>query len=346
MPDELRLVAAPLTSLVVALGATPFAISIACRMRFYDSPFGYKAHGAPTPYLGGAAVVAAFLPGALIFGSAHDRYLPIIVGALVLWFVGTIDDRRPVPPGPRLLASAAVAVYLSVFDLGWSVTPYPVIDAALTVLWVIAVVNAFNLMDNIDGAASAVGAVSLIGIGGALAYLGSVALAAVALALAGACIGFLRYNLASPSRIFLGDGGTMAIGFVAAAGTMALSIPPDRSWTVLVPAALLVGLPLFDSALVVVSRYRRRAAIWSGGRDHTTHRLLTRLRTARAVAIALAAAQAAVAGVALGALELNAAETIVTAAVFAAVGAIVLRILETPEWQPPWMAQETMQRSS
>jgi UDP-GlcNAc:undecaprenyl-phosphate/decaprenyl-phosphate GlcNAc-1-phosphate transferase len=129
--------------------------------------------------------------------------------------------------------------------------------------------------------------------------------ATLALALAGACVGFLKYNLASPARIFLGDGGSMPIGFVLAAAVMGLPEMNVSGVSTLIPAALLVGLTIFDTTLVIVSRSRRRVRIYSGARDHITHRLLPLLRSPRAVVIVLALVQTILCGLAIAAAELG-----------------------------------------
>jgi UDP-GlcNAc:undecaprenyl-phosphate GlcNAc-1-phosphate transferase len=128
---------------------------------------------------------------------------------------------------------------------------------------------------------------------GALALLGNdVVIAAFAFAVSGACVAFLRYNLASPPRIFLGDGGSMPIGFILGACAVVVAETHVSGLTTLYAAVLLVGLPVFDTCLVVVSRRRRGAAVLSGARDHLTHRLLPMLGSARNVALFLVAAQA------------------------------------------------------
>ena len=143
----------------------------------------------------------------------------------------------------------------------------------LTALWVTGVVNAFNLMDNLDGAAASVAAVSALCLG-VLGLIGDdLALAVIAFALSGALAGFLRYNLARPARIFLGDGGSMAIGFILAGGLMAAPMGKLSGFSSLIAAAVAVGLPAFDTLLVVLSRLRRGAPVFSGATDHTTHRL-------------------------------------------------------------------------
>jgi len=285
---------------VVACGAalllTPATIAIARRTGFYDVPVGYKGHLNPTPYLGGAAVVTALILSATLFGHAASAFWPIVAGALVLWGLGTLDDRIAIGPLPRLAIEVAVAGGLFAAGAGWSVFSSDVLNLALTVVFVAGVVNAYNLMDNMDGATGAVALVSAAILGMLAAAHGDAALGAIALALAGACAGFLPFNLASPSRIFLGDGGSMPIGFMIAATIMSLPASGRLSWALIPLAVVLVGLPALDTALVIVSRKRRGVGICTGGRDHLTHRLRARLGTPRRVAMALATGQAFLCG--------------------------------------------------
>jgi UDP-N-acetylmuramyl pentapeptide phosphotransferase/UDP-N-acetylglucosamine-1-phosphate transferase len=139
-------------------------------------------------------------------------------------------------------------------------------------MWIVGLTNSFNLMDNMDGAASAVAAVCAAGLALQSLVRGDVALAALAVALAGACVGFLPYNLraGAPVRIFLGDGGSMPIGFIVAAIAMNIPVGEQLGWTVLLVAALLLAIPMLATLLVVVSRTRRGVSIVTAGRDHLT----------------------------------------------------------------------------
>jgi UDP-GlcNAc:undecaprenyl-phosphate/decaprenyl-phosphate GlcNAc-1-phosphate transferase len=294
------------------LAVTPLAIRVANRLSFYDQPGGYKVHPDATPYLGGAAVVAAFALAALLFVGVNREVFVILGGAGLLFVVGTLDDRRTVRPSVRLWVTSGAAALLWAGGVGWSIFDYDAANLALTVLWVIGAVNAFNLMDNLDGAAPTVAAASGTGVA-ALGVIHDVgAVAALAFALVGACVGFLKYNLAAPARIFLGDGGSMPIGFVLAAAVMIVLEPPGSGPRALIPAALLLGLVIFDTTLVIVSRSVRRVTVWKGARDHVTHRLLPLLRSPKAVAGVLALVQAILCGLAIASAELGtAAEAIV-----------------------------------
>jgi UDP-GlcNAc:undecaprenyl-phosphate GlcNAc-1-phosphate transferase len=290
--SEAQLGSAFALAFIAALVTTPVAIAVARRIAFYDHPEGYKAHSAPIPYLGGAAVIFSFGVAVLVFADGHARFAPLLIGALGLWLVGTIDDRRTVRPVYRLLAAAIAGAFLWATGGGWEFLATDTANLAVTVLWVVGLVNALNLMDNMDGTAGAVAAASAIGVAALALAEGDSGLAAFALPLSGACLGFLKYNLASPARIFLGDGGSMPIGFLLAAATMAMSPEPRLDLRSLILAFLVVGLVIFDTVLVVISRHRRRVPIYKGARDHTTHRLVVTLGSARAVAVTLAVVQA------------------------------------------------------
>ena len=334
MPDEARLILAFALALGAAFAATPVAIAVATRTGFQDKPLGYKGHKAPTPYLGGAAVVAAFVLAGLTVGGELSRLSPIVVCAFGMWCLGTLDDRIALSPSLRLTLEFALASALWTFGLGWSVFDAAVPDLILTNLWVVGLANAFNLMDNMDGAAATVGAVSSMATAVLALIGGDVALAVICIGMSGACAGFLPYNLAGPARIFLGDGGSLPIGFVVATGIMALPDHGDLGWTRLLAAVILAGLPVVDTALVMISRRRAGIPLLTGGRDHLTHRLATRLRSPRRVALALGCTQALLGAVAIGVVQLG--EGLVVSAwatwFVAATAAVIL--LETATWAP------------
>ena len=326
------------TAAALALGATPLAARVAARTDFLDRPAGYKKHGHATPYLGGTAVLLAFAVPALLWGGLGDRFLAVALAAAALWIVGTIDDRFNVSPYLRVAVEALAAVGLWLGDLGWMLFSSELLNLALTIVWVIGVVNAFNLMDNLDGATGTVTLAVGLGIGAFALERGDVELAAFACALAGACAGFLRYNLARPARIFLGDGGSMPIGFLAAAGAIAATSTSDLGVGALLCAGLVVGLVILDTTLVVISRRRRGISLLTGGRDHLTHRLLAMTGSARSVAATLGVLQLALCAIALAAATAGRHAVSWAAAGTVVVGIVVITLLEIRYSVPPTAA--------
>jgi UDP-GlcNAc:undecaprenyl-phosphate/decaprenyl-phosphate GlcNAc-1-phosphate transferase len=334
VPDEARLIAAFILALGAGVALTPVAILVANRSGFVDRPVGWKTHAGPTPYLGGAAVVTAFALATLLTGEQGSHLAPLVAGAGAMWLIGTIDDGRPLPASLRLGLEACIASLLWALDLGWDVFDAPAFNLALTIVWVLAVVNAFNVFDIMDGAAAIVAAVSALSLATIAWIEGDIALAVMVLGLAGACLGFLPYNMAGPARIFLGDGGSMPIGFVLAAAAAALSQTDVRGVELVLVAVLVVGIPTLDIVLRVVSRRRAGIALLTAGNDGVAHRLLPRFASTRDVAIALGLSQAALGALAVGASELGEGSIIAawTTWLIAAVGAIAL--LETSAWAP------------
>jgi UDP-GlcNAc:undecaprenyl-phosphate GlcNAc-1-phosphate transferase len=328
MPWELAFIAAFGATLLL----TPLAIRLAGRTGFYDHPIGYKGHASPTPYLGGAAVIGGLLVSSALFGSDSSAFVPIAVGAFVLLGVGTIDDRYGLGPLTRLVIEVAAAAVLFAAGIGWNLFASDAINLILSVIFVVGVVNAFNLMDNMDGATGTVAAVSGAGLGVLAAVQGSPELAAIGFALSGACVGFLPFNLASPSRIFLGDGGSMPVGFVVAALIMAMPGARHLGWAFVPVAVVLIGLPALDTTLVVVSRLRRGAGVFTGGRDHLTHRLRAKLGSARRVAAVLGASQAFFVGVGAVLVGLDESVAAFVAMLLILIGVAIVALLESPEW--------------
>ncbi|TMA29963.1 MAG: undecaprenyl/decaprenyl-phosphate alpha-N-acetylglucosaminyl 1-phosphate transferase [Deltaproteobacteria bacterium] len=329
MPDEARLFGALLLSLAAASVLTPAAIRVAARSAFFDHPVGYKAHPVPTAYLGGAALVAATVLSGSVFARRLDGFWVLAGSAAALWAVGTLDDRISVSPLPRLIAEAAAGATL------WAV-------------------NAFNLMDNMDGAAATVGAVCSSCAGFVATLGGDIALGTLAFALAGACLGFLPYNLraGASARIFLGDGGSMPLGLLVAAILMSGPLAGKLGWPGLLAAGLVVGLPIFDTVIVVASRARRGVPVYRGARDHLTHRLSANLRSPREVAIALALAQIGLGAGAIAASEIGAPVVDAFAAICIVIGAAGVIVLDTPAWRyeasglgRPRAASETLEEA-
>jgi UDP-GlcNAc:undecaprenyl-phosphate/decaprenyl-phosphate GlcNAc-1-phosphate transferase len=333
MSDAVRIVGALLVSTGASYLLTPVAIRIAVRTEFFDHPVGYKEHDRPTPYLGGLAVMAGLLASTVIF-DAFDDYKRLIVAALAICAVGTLDDRIGLGVTLRLIVQVLTAVAVWAVDLGWTMLDNPTWDLILTIVWVVGITNAFNLMDNQDGATGTVGAVSSAGIGVLAVIQGAIPLAVIAFSLSGACLAFLPYNLSSPARIFLGDGGSMPIGLLVACTVMAI---PDGTldWTLLFAAAPLAGLPILDTTLVVVSRLRRRAPVFSGDRTHLTHRLLALLGSERRVALVLGLTQAALCGLSIALFQLDQSAVVAATAAYIVAGAGLVALLESPALAQP-----------
>jgi UDP-GlcNAc:undecaprenyl-phosphate GlcNAc-1-phosphate transferase len=260
--------------------------------RLTDRPGGHKAHRRPTPFLGGLAILIATLPPVAL-QAENPAVRAVIMGAAVLALVGLIDDVRPLGPLPRLLVEtlAALAVVLNGVQAPVTGTW---LDIPLTTIWIVVVTNSYNLLDNMDGALGAVA----VATGGMLAVTafatGAPAAAVIPLALAGACAGFLVHNW-TPARIFMGDCGSLFIGFAIACSAVLVFDGPGQA-----PAGLLLVtfVATVDTLVVVVSRRRAGRSVMSGGTDHVTHRLRRLGLSVSQTILALAAVAALTCGLA------------------------------------------------
>ncbi len=267
---------------------TPAARDLAFKVRLLDNPGPRKVHAAPMPLLGGLAVylAAVFAVAVFVTDEEWSQMFGLFVAATLVLVVGTLDDRGMLHHQIKLvLMMPLVAIILIGTDMHSEifhlVVALPVvglpgawIDYALSFVWFIGIIAAFSILDHMDGLCAGTAAIvsafccSFAAVGGQL-LVGT--LAAVIL---GATLGFLRWN-SQPARIFLGDGGAMLLGLVAATLGIKLRFPelsPTVSW--LVPILVLI-VPIFDTTLVTVSRLRRGLVPFaSPGKDHTAHRLV------------------------------------------------------------------------
>jgi UDP-GlcNAc:undecaprenyl-phosphate GlcNAc-1-phosphate transferase len=297
-----------------------------------DKPAGYKGHGNPTPYLGGSAILAGVLIAGLAFGPTGRPYAVLGVCALVLWVVGTIDDRVNLSPFFRLVLEIAIATTLWATGHGWDAFGIAPLDLFLTIAWVVGIVNAVNLMDNMDGAAATVVGISATGTGALAIVVGTPELAPLCFAVAGGCVGFLPRNLARPSRIFMGDGGSMPLGLLVAGTSMQVASAGNLGVAGLLEVCLILGLAILDTTLVTFSRRRGGRPLLTGGRDHLTHRLHTRAGTPSAVAGSLATVQLALCSVAIIAGLVGAGAILGVTALVLGAGAYAISQLERQPW--------------
>ncbi len=315
--------------------ATPIAIGIARRTSFYDVPVGYKLHAAPTPYLGGVALMLGIVAGSLAVSAEVGEARAALGIAACLLVVGTIDDRVGLGVGVRIAAQIAAGVGLYYAGIDWAMLDAGAANLLLTVLFVVGMINAYNLMDNLDGAAGTVAGVSAGIIGIYAAVAGDPVLAPLALALVGACAGFLPHNLARPNaRVFLGDGGSMPIGALIAAVILTAPGTTQLGWALVPVTVVMVGLPAFDTTLVIVSRLKQGQMVLSGGRDHLTHRLLEQLDSPRRVAIALAIGQAAASALAILFLGLGTAGAAMGSIVTLLAGSALVAVVVSRQGEP------------
>ncbi|HVE38910.1 MAG TPA: MraY family glycosyltransferase [Planctomycetota bacterium] len=270
-------------SLTIVL--TPLIIRLARRVNFLDQPGPRKIHTTPMPYGGGIAVAVTVLLGTLwasrfsplaaaSVGTKTFNWPVYAAGSLVILVLGLVDDRRRLSARTKLLVQTLVAIGVAIagerlrlFDV-----PAP-LSIAVTVLWILAVTNAFNLLDHMDGLSSGVALLAGASFLVVALQTGQGFIAAMIIPLLGACAGFLLFNF-PPAKIFLGDAGSLFIGFWMACLTISFTFYDAhyRLYTYFVPLAVL-AVPLFDTSSVLVIRLLRRKPLFEGDTNHLAHRL-------------------------------------------------------------------------
>jgi UDP-GlcNAc:undecaprenyl-phosphate GlcNAc-1-phosphate transferase len=280
-----------LVALATSLVLVPIARFIALRAGFVAKPREDRWHRRPVALFGGAAIAASLFGGAFVFHVWRAQPVLTVTAALI-FLVGLIDDAITLKPSTKLIVQIVLASVLLFFDyrLHWlnSVT----LDGLVTLFWIVGLTNAFNLLDNMDGLcagiAMIVGTALLIDLLPGAAGTPVIFEARYLALLLGATGGFLVYNV-HPASIFMGDSGSLLLGFSVAAVTLSAEhLAPGRSDVLSIVAApvLVLLIPIFDTTLVTLSRWRfgRRAS--QGGRDHSSHRLVAiGLSERRAVAL-------------------------------------------------------------
>ena len=272
----MALAAAFVVALTLAFALTPFGVRIAWRTGYLDRPEARKLHTSATALLGGPVVFVCALAGwvaaRLLAPATYEREaITLLWGASLALGLGLWDDRFGMRPGIKLLGQSAVIATLltsgAVPDFG---VPSEVAGPVLIVL-LVGLMNATNFLDNMNGMLGGIAGIALLAFGVHSATRGAFGTAAAQIALAGACAGFLPWNFPR-ARIFLGDAGSLFLGYSLGASAVLACHGPSTGWGRL-GAGLVLGYPAFDIIFVVINRLRDGRKVYTGGRDHSNHRL-------------------------------------------------------------------------
>lgn len=297
----LFLIASGLLSLLLSLLLTPLCRTLLRRLNLVDvADSERKIHEGSVPCMGGIAVFAAYVGSLAVYGAmayrmppgiphSLDVVLKLLPATTIVFMTGILDDVRQLKPWKKLagqLAASAVAAAMGIrIGVPGDHAAQSWIGILLTILWLLLCTNAFNLIDGVDGLASGAGLFAALSMFATAMLRGNYGLAAASIPLAGALLGFLRYNF-SPASIFLGDCGSLVIGFML--GCFAI-VWGQKSATALDMAAPVtaLALPLLDTALAIIRRFVGDRPIFGADRGHIHHRLLDRGHTPRVVTLRL-----------------------------------------------------------
>ncbi len=277
-------------SLILALILTPIVLSLSIKHGKVSQVSHDRWHKTPTPFLGGIGIWVSFLVVVLFITfiprvwdapllqlpDLSDYYLCLALsGASGMFVLGLVDDFVKLNPQIKLVAQIIIATVMVKFGIVIEIVPYPAIAIPLTIFWIVGITNAFNLLDNMDGLSGGIVGITALILFAFSLQSGNQYVAILALPMAGAAFGFLVYNF-SPAKIFMGDSGSMFMGFLvsilAVVGTWKYA---TNVVVAISPPLLALGVPLFDTMFVTITRRLRGQKVSQGGKDHISHRLVS-----------------------------------------------------------------------
>ncbi|AEG60296.1 MraY family glycosyltransferase [Desulforamulus ruminis] len=285
----MQIILAPLVALVAVLVLTPHVRRLAFRVGALDSPDHRKVHQGVMPRLGGLAIYASFIIAVLVCVPLSKQLWGLLAGATLITALGILDDIYRLSARTKLVGQVLASIVVIFFGIKITFVSNPfvpgvivslgILAAPLTVVWLVVVINAVNLIDGLDGLASGTSFIAALTMTALIALdtyhvIGSIDLVMVSLPLivAAATAGFLKFNF-HPASIFLGDGGSMLLGFLLANMAIMGLTKSATVVSVVIPVVIL-GVPLMDTVFAVIRRFNRNMPIMQPDREHLHHRLL------------------------------------------------------------------------
>jgi UDP-GlcNAc:undecaprenyl-phosphate/decaprenyl-phosphate GlcNAc-1-phosphate transferase len=270
-------------ALIASVFLTVPVRALAIRVGMVDLPGPRKVHLQPIPLLGGVAIYAAVMIAAILStsGPARSQIFAILAGATLVAAVGVLDDRGWLHHQIKLFVAMPIAagillasgIHAQVFGVLIGGHAGYLLDATLTILWVVGITASFSILDHMDGLCAGIAAVGSAFFAALALLHGQTLVTSLAAAVLGAAAGFLRWNF-KPAKIFMGDGGAMFLGFLMATLGLKLRLEEANHLSAWLAPVLILGATIFDTALVSVSRARRGLLPFATpGKDHAAHRL-------------------------------------------------------------------------
>lgn len=273
---------AVIATFLAALLLTPLTIRLAKKIGAVDMPNNRKVHTDPMPRIGGLAIFFAFIIGVLAYQGFTKQTIALIAAGSLIMGVGFYDDVRGVRPQIKLLVQLAAALVLVQSDIYIRFISNPFIEGSIislgifaipvTLLWLIGISNAINLMDGLDGLSAGISSIAALTLAIVSYTQNQLFVASLGLILAAAGLGFLRYNF-NPAKTFMGDCGSLFLGFML--GTLSLMGPTKSVITVsLFVPLIILGVPIFDTFFAIVRRLFLKKPIFQADKGHLHHCLM------------------------------------------------------------------------
>lgn len=265
---------------ILAVLLTPYIIKFAIRIGAVDQPNERKVHTKVMPRLGGLAIVISFYVGFLIFNPGFSETWPILAGGLIITAVGFLDDMFQLSAKVKLLGQivAAVVTVMGGIQIEFITVPFGGMISLgyfaipLTILWIVGVTNAVNLIDGLDGLAAGVSSIVLLTISGMAIVMGNPLVALIAFLLLGSTLGFLIFNF-HPAKIFMGDTGSLFLGYMIGVLAIMGLFKNVALFSIMVPIIVL-GVPILDTAFAIIRRIVQRKPLSAPDKLHLHHCLI------------------------------------------------------------------------
>jgi len=261
-------------SLIISLILTPIVRRIMLRLDVLSIPTESRWHRSPIALMGGIAIFISFLLSALLGVELKREILVILLGGCAAFALGAWDDIYGTRPKLKFVLQVFIASGVAYSGVVSKILPHSWMNIFLTVFWIVGLMNALNLLDNMDGLSSGITIIAALAIFVLTIQKGKTNTALLCLSLAGSCLGFLRYNF-NPAKIFMGDCGSLFLGYMLA--VLAVHGGWQSSSSIVVTflsPVLILGVAIFDTTLVTILRLMKGKMPWQGGRDHSSHRLV------------------------------------------------------------------------
>jgi len=272
-----------LGSFLVTLGLVPLIKKLAFKVGAVDNPCQRKVHCKPMPRLGGLAIYIGFIAMVLISQPINQQILGLVLGSTIIAILGVVDDIKDISPKVKLAGQILAACVLVAFNIdvdyithpfATGVVPLGYLSVPVTVLWVVGITNAVNLIDGLDGLAAGISTIAALTLAMVGYTQGQFLMVTLALMLAASTLGFLKYNF-YPAQIFMGDSGSMFLGFNLSALAIMGFVKSITIISVFVPI-LILGIPIFDTLFAIIRRYFNGQPIFKADKEHLHHCLLNK----------------------------------------------------------------------
>lgn len=265
-----------LISFILSFIGTFIIRNIAKKLKLFDIPHGIKAHKEPIPHLGGISIFFAFLISISFIVLKKHEYisnesLGIILSGTIIMFLGLIDDIKELSYQVKFLGQIIATIILILFDIKIKFIVNPLISISLTIFWMVGITNAFNIIDIMDGLSGGISIIASITFFLIALQTDKFFVVILSIVLMGSVLGFLRFNIPKAS-IFMGNCGSLFVGFILGAIAIAESYTTKNNFALFVPI-LILGIPIYDTFLVMFLRVIQKKNIFKGSNDHLAIRL-------------------------------------------------------------------------